>query len=96
MISFNWLKSLKKNVSVTRMSRRSRVKAHGALANISMQLESRVLLTATASFDATTHALHVSSTEAESLAISSDANQNVTLNGVVVQNAGANVSSAEV
>ena len=96
MISFNWLKSLKKNVSATRKSRRTRVKAHGSVASVSIQLESRVLLSATASYDATTHSLHVSSTESESLIISSDANQHVTLNGVVVQNAGADVSSADV
>ena len=96
MISFNWLKSLKRNASCTRVSRRNRVKAHGAMANISMQLESRVLLSATASYDATTHSLHVSSTDSESLTISSDAGHHVMLNGVAVQNAGANVSSADV
>ena len=96
MISFNWLKSLRASAGCTRVSRRSRVKPLGRVANISMQLESRVLLSATASYDVIAHSLNVFSTESESLTISSDANQHVVVNGIVVQNAGANVSSADV
>ena len=83
MISFNWLKSLRASAGCTRVSRRSRVKSLERVASISMQLESRVLLSATASYDAITHSLNVASTESESLTISSNANQHVVVNGIV-------------
>ena len=72
------------------------MKAHSTIANISAQLESRVLLSATTSYDAATHELTVSCTGSESLSLASDANQNVTLNGFAIQDAGVNIQSTEV
>jgi Ca2+-binding RTX toxin-like protein len=94
MRHFNWLNSVKPKLLNQGASRRRKsqpTKVSGA-----MSLESRVLLSATAMFDASSHKLTVSSTASESIEIGSDASGRVTFNNALVSNGSVKLKTADV
>lgn len=94
MRHFNWLNSLKARLLNHGASRRCKSK----LTRVSgaMSLESRVLLSATATFDAAHHKLTVNSTAAESIEIGSDSAGRVTFNNALVSNGSTRLNAADV
>ena len=94
MHHFNWLNSVKAKLLNQGASRRR--KSQPTKVSDAMSLESRVLLSATAMFDASSHKLTVSSTASESIEIGSDASGRVTFNNALVSNGSVKLKTADV
>ena len=94
MPSFNWLRNI--TSPGKRISRR-RVKNHtSTTACFALELEKRVLLSATAGFNSDTGRLLVTATDAETLAVGSDNAGNVTFNGSSLISGNSPVTAASV
>ena len=97
MRSINWLKSLTDVLNSSKGIRRRRARCKSRqCASETVQLEPRILLSATAGFDSVSHELYVQSSTTESLTISSDQSGNVLFNGAVVTDGSNPVSASDV